>query len=84
MPTLTYRQSAAKARVLAEIASGSVGFLARMMSANSPDERLSLGKQADAELLARDAVIRQKEFELGQKTARIALLEAEIARLRNR
>lgn len=79
---LTNRAQAAKARVLAEIAAGNVGFLARMMSANSPEERLSLGKQADAELLARDAVIRQKDFEIGQQAARITLLEAEIARLR--
>lgn len=84
MPPLTNRAQAAKARVLAEYASGNVGFHAKLLGDVSPEERRAIGKQADAELLARDAIIRQKDTKLEQQAMRIASLEAEVARLRAR
>jgi uncharacterized protein (DUF3084 family) len=92
---LTNRAQAAKARVLAEYAAGTVGFHARMMHDLTPAEFRALGKQADAELLARDAIIHQKENAISSRdatialknakiesqAARIAVLEAEVARL---
>lgn len=81
---LPNRAQAAKARVLAEIAAGTVGFHAQAMRDLSTDEVRALGKQADAELLARDRVIMQKTAQIEQQQARIALLEGEISRLKER
>jgi uncharacterized protein (DUF3084 family) len=77
---LSNRAQAAKARVLAEYAAGTVGFHARMMHDLTTAEFRALGKQADAELLARDVIIRQKENEISSRDATIVLKNTKIER----
>lgn len=55
---------ARKARVLAEIAAGRCGFLAQIMAAGGNEECREIGRQADAELRARDEIIRRREWEI--------------------
>jgi len=78
---LTNRAQAAKARVLAEYAAGTVGFHARMMHDLTTAEFRALGKQADAELLARDAIIRQKDNEIFSRDLKIAAQANRITEL---
>jgi Skp family chaperone for outer membrane proteins len=55
---------ARKARAIAEIAAGNVGFLARIIQAGGNAELRAIGHQADAELQQRDRIIASKEREI--------------------
>ena len=76
MRALTNDAQARMARAMAQQAAGTVGYHAAIMRADGNAECRALGRQMDAELLARDRVIRSKDVELETLRAEVARLKA--------